>query len=126
MRGLSPDCGSGCHAPLCSGRNCSCDCHGPARAAGGHRVHLDRDGRARCGNRAASQFTADREQVTCGTCLNIIDGTHGIGNRQPDEPCGTAAAYRRHRRRGERACPWCLAAERRRNADRRARYGRAA
>lgn len=26
-RGLSPDCGNGCHAPLCDGRNCSCDCH---------------------------------------------------------------------------------------------------
>ena len=25
--GLSPDCGTGCHAPLCDGRNCSCSCH---------------------------------------------------------------------------------------------------
>jgi hypothetical protein len=29
-RGLSPDCANGCHAPLCSGRNCSCGCHGKA------------------------------------------------------------------------------------------------
>lgn len=28
--GLSPDCGNGCHAPLCNGRNCTCDCHGRA------------------------------------------------------------------------------------------------
>lgn len=26
-RGLSPDCASGCHEPLCDGRHCSCDCH---------------------------------------------------------------------------------------------------
>lgn len=25
--GQSFDCGSGCHAPLCDGRNCDCDCH---------------------------------------------------------------------------------------------------
>lgn len=25
--GLSFECGTGCHAPLCPGRNCSCDCH---------------------------------------------------------------------------------------------------
>ena len=35
-------------------------------------------------------------------------------------PCGTSAAYRRHRRRGEPACPACLEAERLRNSD---RYG---
>lgn len=41
--------------------------------------------------------------------------------RVASSPCGTSAAYRRHRRRGERACAACLAAERSR-----ARYGRAA
>lgn len=34
-RGLSPDCANGCHAPLCSGRNCSCGCHGKAAPAYG-------------------------------------------------------------------------------------------
>jgi hypothetical protein len=33
--GLSPDCASGCHAPLCSGRNCSCSCHSKAAPAYG-------------------------------------------------------------------------------------------
>ncbi len=32
----------------------------------------------------------------------------------PAQPCGTRAAYRRHLRRGERACMACLAAERER------------
>ena len=33
-------------------------------------------------------------------------------------PCGTDAAYRRHRRRGEPACPACLQAERIRSGQR--------
>lgn len=33
------------------------------------------------------------------------------------KPCGTSAAYRRHRRRGESPCRACLAAERRRVQD---------
>lgn len=36
------------------------------------------------------------------------------------KPCGTVAAYRRHKRHGEDPCPECQAAERRRAADRRA------
>lgn len=35
------------------------------------------------------------------------------------KPCGTAAAYRRHKRRGEPACEDCLAAEARRAEDQR-------
>jgi hypothetical protein len=38
--------------------------------------------------------------------------------RAASSPCGTSAAYRRHRRRGEQACAACLAAERSRNAGR--------
>lgn len=34
------------------------------------------------------------------------------------QPCGTRAAYRRHRRRGETACAECLAAEARETRDR--------
>lgn len=30
--GMSFECGTGLHAPLCDGRNCSCSCHGPASA----------------------------------------------------------------------------------------------
>jgi hypothetical protein len=35
--------------------------------------------------------------------------------RAASSPCGTSAAYRRHRRRGEQACAACLAAERSRS-----------
>jgi hypothetical protein len=87
-------------------------------------VHLERDGRARCGNRAARQFTADREQVTCRYCANLLDGTHHVGVYHWDvEPCGTAAAYRRHlRREGTPVrCEPCLAAERREGEDKRRR-----
>jgi hypothetical protein len=34
------------------------------------------------------------------------------------KPCGTPAAYRRHKRHGERPCESCAQAERRRNQDR--------
>jgi hypothetical protein len=83
-------------------------------------VHFDRDGRARCGNRAARQFTDDREQVTCRYCANLLDGTHHVGVHHWDvEPCGTTAAYRRHLRRegAPVRCEPCLAAERRDSAD---------
>jgi hypothetical protein len=85
-------------------------------------VHFDRGGRARCGNRAARQFTADRGQVTCRYCANLLDGTHHVGVYHWDvEPCGTAAAYRRHlRREGTPVrCEPCLAAERRESEDKR-------
>ncbi len=35
QRGQSPDCANGCHAPLCSGHNCTCDCHGGFSATAG-------------------------------------------------------------------------------------------
>jgi hypothetical protein len=38
--------------------------------------------------------------------------------RVASSPCGTSAAYKRHRRRGEQACAACLAAERSRSASR--------
>lgn len=38
---------------------------------------------------------------------------------QPTEPCGTAAAYRRHLRHGEPPCDECILADRERQADRR-------
>jgi hypothetical protein len=81
------------------------------------KVHLDRDGRARCGRRPGVQVTADQADVTCGFCLNLVNGTHAIGNRQPDEPCGTASAYRRHYRNGEKPCRPCKQAESRRGQD---------
>jgi hypothetical protein len=83
-------------------------------------VHFDRDGRARCG-RPNVTLSADREQVTCATCRNIIDGTHGIGNRKSEALHGTLAAARRHYRRGERnlryRCPSCWQAEQRASED---------
>ena len=81
------------------------------------KVHLDRDGRARCGRNAGIPVTVDETAVTCQFCLNIINGTHGTGNRQPDEPCGTPAAYRRHHRHGEKPCRSCRQAEARRRED---------
>jgi len=84
------------------------------------KVHFDYGGRARCGNRAARQFTADREQVTCHYCANLLDGTHHVGVYHCDvEPCGTPAAYRRHLRHegAPVRCETCLQAERRRSAD---------
>jgi hypothetical protein len=83
-------------------------------------VHLDRDGRARCGSHGARQLTADETQVTCTRCLAIMNGTYGVGNRQPDQPCGTLAAYRRHYRNGSKPCRSCLQARARYRIDRRA------
>jgi hypothetical protein len=85
-------------------------------------VHFDRDGRARCGTPWQVGLTADREAVTCGMCLNLLTGTHGIGNRRADlKPCGTIAAYRRHHRRGELLDESCRQARARDKADRMAR-----
>lgn len=36
--------------------------------------------------------------------------TTGIRGRKPTQPCGTPAAYRRHRRNGEDPCDRCEAA----------------
>ncbi|HEY1705923.1 MAG TPA: hypothetical protein VGG75_40080 [Trebonia sp.] len=84
------------------------------------KVHSDRDGRARCGHPRAREVTADHGAVTCQMCLNLLDGTHGAGNRRHDvKPCGTTAAYRRHlRHQGKPVrCETCLQAERRKGAD---------
>jgi hypothetical protein len=100
-------------------------------------VHFERDdGRARCGNRQARDITADRQRVTCGICLNLLNGTHGTQVNRPSnlradldlKPCGTPAAYRRHlRRQGKPVrCESCLQALRRKYQDRRASYRRAA
>ena len=98
------------------------------------KVHLERNGRARCGQ--GSWLSADVEAVTCATCRNITSGTHGHGNRQPDNDwCGTAARYRWHLRHEGKPvrCQPCLQAERIRddrardayNARRRQRYAEA-
>jgi hypothetical protein len=79
-------------------------------------VHLDRDGRARCGNCRATRL-GEARVVDCLMCLSIMNGTHALGNRQPDEPCGTVAAYRRHYRHGEKPCRSCRQAEARYRAD---------
>jgi hypothetical protein len=49
-----------------------------------------------------------------------------MSNRCPEdvEPCGTPAAYRRHRRHHEKPCRSCCQAETRRQADYRARNPR--
>ena len=58
------------------------------------------------------------------------NGNHGTRGGIParrwadPQPCGTPAAYRRHLRHKEKACWSCVQAERRRQADRRKRYGR--
>ena len=97
-------------------------------------VHFDRDGRARCGNPQAREVTADRQQVTCGICLNLLNGTHGTQVNRPNgyqwldvKPCCTPAAYRRHLRREGKPvrCESCLQAERRKHDDRKT-YRRAA
>jgi hypothetical protein len=83
-------------------------------------VHFDRDGRARCGTRGWLQLTTAEDDVECRTCLNLIAGVHGVGNRKADpEPCGTPAAYRRHLRNEGKPvrCLSCLQAEARRNRD---------
>jgi hypothetical protein len=87
------------------------------------KVHSDRDGRARCGQPRAREVSADREQVTCVMCLNLLDGAHGShhgGYQWADvKPCGTTAAYRRHlRRQGTPVrCEACRQANRRECAD---------
>ena len=74
----------------------------------------------RCGNPRWSQATSAEGDVTCRTCLNLLDGTHHVGVRPYDvEPCGTPAAYRRHLRHEGKPvrCLPCLRAEARRNED---------
>ena len=100
------------------------------------KVHLDHDGLSRCG-KTGLPLTADKTAVTCLTCLNISDGTHGHGNRQTDSFHGTAARYRWHLRHEGKpvTCRRCLKAESRRaedspgrqarNARRRERYAAA-
>jgi hypothetical protein len=86
-------------------------------------VHFDRDGNGlspRCGNRDWSQMTSDEAGVDCLTCLNLMAGVHGTGNRKADpEPCGTPAAYRRHLRHDGKPvrCERCLKAESSRGRD---------
>lgn len=120
MRGLSPDCANGCHEPLCDGRNCSCDCHRSRRmSAAEPRVHLERDGRARCGKQNVL-LTAGQGEATCKACLNLLAGTHHVEVHWADpKPCGTEAAYRRHLRRegAPVRCEPCLKALRRKNDD---------
>lgn len=88
-------------------------------------LHYDRDGNGhapRCGTPGRTQVTSDRADVTCLTCLNLMAGVHGVGVRPFDlKPCGTVAAYRRHKRRGERVCESCAQARDRDAADRKAR-----
>jgi hypothetical protein len=87
------------------------------------KVHYDRDGRARCGRRNPV-LTRTKRKVTCRTCRNILAGTHGIGNRQPDNDwCGTTARYRWHLRHEGKPvrCESCLQAERRQTQDNPAR-----
>ncbi len=99
-----------------------------------NRVHADKDGRPRCGRGEQYPVTSDETAVTCGMCLNLLAGVHGVGNRRADvRPCGTSAAYQRHRRREgiPVLCRTCLQGERRRGTDRYApksagQYGRAA
>ena len=78
------------------------------------KTHFDRDGHPVCGNHLfgnTPQLTGDRGHVDCERCLSIL----GFGRYQWSDvkPCGTRAAYRRHLRRGEKACTSCLQAERR-------------
>jgi hypothetical protein len=87
-------------------------------------VHLDTGGRPRCGHPRASRLTAEEAEVTCGACLHRMRGGNTLGFRHPDwqlRPHGTAAAARRHYRRGERPCESCRQYEARRNAGRRER-----
>jgi hypothetical protein len=86
-------------------------------------VHFNRDGRPRCGARPKVPLLADGESgVTCGHCTAHLNGTYGIGSCWYDpKPCGTPAAYRRHKRHGERIDESCRQAEARRSADDKAR-----
>lgn len=95
------------------------------RARKPHKVHQAVDGKPRCGGKSTELAAAD-DQVTCKTCLNFMHGTHvnppsSKGRVRADpEPCGTHAAYQRHRRREGKPvrCKECLAGERRRSQDR--------
>jgi hypothetical protein len=89
---------------------------GPQREHKTGSVHYDSDGGPRCGRTGNPKLSEDPGEVTCRFCRRILDGTHGTGNRQPDLPCGTPAAYRRHFRRGEKPCESCQQAEARRKA----------
>jgi hypothetical protein len=83
------------------------------------KAHFDRDDRARCGTPGA-RLAAPGEDVTCLTCLNLMAGVHGTGNRKADpKGCGTPAAYRRHLRHNGKPvrCERCLKAESTRGRD---------
>lgn len=84
------------------------------------RVHYARDGQARCGRRDAARVTAVRARVTCGNCLARLPGADVSRRWHDPKPCGTTAAYRRHKRRGEAPCRSCLQANARDKADRKA------
>lgn len=84
------------------------------------RVHYAQDGQARCGQRDAVRVTAAPSRVTCRLCLARLAGPHDPGHWLDLRPCGTTAAYRRHKRRGEAACFSCLQANARDKADRKA------
>lgn len=93
-------------------------------------VHFDRDGSGlspRCGHPGHLELTSEEAGVTCVMCLNLMAGTHGVGNRRADlKPCGTTAAYRRHLRHDGKPvrCRTCLQGLRRDSADRYARRPR--
>lgn len=85
------------------------------------KVHLDRDGRARCGGGGAENLpvTADETAVTCGRCKHILAGINYGGIQWYHlKAHGTNAAVRRHYRRREKRCPACKQYEQRKNADR--------
>ena len=91
-------------------------------------VHFDRDGSGlspRCGHPGWSRITAAEGDVTCRTCLNLLAGTHAVGNRWFDaRSCGSEAAARRHQRHGEKVDEACRLAANRKATDRRARRRR--
>ena len=92
-------------------------------------VHLAAGGRPRCGHPGARSLTDSEAAVTCGGCLARMRGGNNLGLRHPDwqlRPHGTAAAARRHYRRGERLCESCRQYEIRRHAGRREQLRRAA
>lgn len=105
-------------------------------SATAYRVHLDRgNGRSCCGRQQDVPVTRDEDEVTCGVCLNLLNGTHGAQVKHPSgyqwadvKPCGTHAAYQRHRRRDGAPvrCETCLQGERRRTGDRKRDLRRAA
>ena len=83
-------------------------------------VHFDHDGRPRCGH--GTRLAGSESGVTCLPCLALLDGTYHIGTRWYDpKPCGTSAAYRRHKRHSERVDEACRQANVRDTADRKAR-----